>query len=92
MLGIVNKYSLGHDMIEYKNNIITFPNGNFITDNVYYNDNKSEYKLIKDVPLEEDYISKCKEYSDTLLEVSNNIIVYDFFKKKLSTEKYESER
>lgn len=91
MLGVHNKYALGHDMMQYKNNIITFPNGNFITDNVYYNDNKSEYKLIKDVPLEEDYIEKCKEYSDTLLEVSDNIIVYNFFKKELSTEKYEGE-
>ncbi len=91
MLGIYNKYALGNDVINSNENVVVFPNGNFLTNYVYYNDNKGEYKLLKDVPLEEDYISKYKEYSSNILEVSNDIVVYNYFKKELSTERYEGE-
>ncbi|MDD4706431.1 MAG: LTA synthase family protein [Bacilli bacterium] len=79
MLGIYNKYAIGHDIFEIKDdNIIAFPNGNFLTNKVYYNNSKSEYKAISlDEPLSDDYISKCKEYTDTIIEVSDGIIVHD---------------
>ncbi len=91
MLGFYDKYALGKDMINGDDNVVLFPNGNFVTNYVYYNDNKGEYKLLQDVPLDDDYITKYKAYSEKILKVSNDIIVYNYFKKELSTEKYEGE-
>lgn len=91
MLGIYNEYALGHDIFEIDDNIVVFPGGNFLTDIVYYNSNKEEYKLLKDVPISDDYIQKNKEYADKILDVSENIIIYDYMKKVLSTERYEVE-
>ncbi len=80
MLGFYNKYALGHDIFETKeNNIVVFPNGNWITDKMYYNSQKGEYKLLKDEIIEDDYISKNNEYTEKLLDVSNKAIVFDLF-------------
>ncbi len=93
MLGVYNKYALGEDLFSNmaKENIVAFPNGNFITDTVYYNDSKNEYKLLKDVPLSENYIADCKEYSERILNVSNDIVVYNYFNQKLYASKYNDE-
>lgn len=93
MLGLYNEYALGEDLFANfdKENIVAFPNGNFITDKVYYNDSKNEYKLLKDVPLEENYIEKCKNYTEKLLNISNDIAVYDYFGRELSNDKYMDE-
>ncbi len=78
MLGIKSEYALGHDIFETKwNNIIPFPNGNFLTKKVYYNNNKEEYKPLTDDPIDEEYIKECKEYTENIIKISNNIIVYD---------------
>lgn len=80
MLGFYNKYALGHDIFETKeNNIVVFPNGNWITDKMYYNSQKGEYKLLKDEIIDEDYISKNNEYAEKSLDVSNKAIVFDLF-------------
>ncbi len=80
MLGFYNEYALGHDIFETKeNNIVVFPNGNWITDKMYYNSQKGEYKLLKDEIIDEDYISKNNEYAEKLLDVSNKAIVFDLF-------------
>lgn len=90
MLGVYNKYALGSDIMNKKDNTVAFPNGNFVTNYVYYNDNKEEYKLLKNVPLSEDYINKNKEYTQKIIDVSNDIIVYDYFSNEFSTN-YEEE-
>jgi hypothetical protein len=55
-----------------------FPNGNFLTNSLYYNSSKSEYKILKDsVIIDEDYIEKAKSYAEEVLEISNDIIVYN---------------
>ena len=80
MLGFYNKYALGHDIFEIKDdNIVVFPNGNWVTDKMYYNSQKGEYKLLKDVVIDEDYISNNNQYADALLSVSNKAIVFDLF-------------
>ncbi len=80
MLGFYNKYALGHDIFETKDdNIVAFPNGNWITDKIYYNSQKGEYKLLKDEIIDENYISKNNEYVEKLLDVSNKAIVFDLF-------------
>ncbi len=79
MFGFKSEYALGHDIFNIKNdNIIVFPNGNFLTENVYYNNSKSEYKVLKDaVIIDETYIEELKKYSEKILEISNDIIVYN---------------
>lgn len=82
MLGIYNKYALGHDIFEVKNdNIIAFPNGNFLTNKVYYRNSKEEYKPLNiDEILSEDYINNARGYTDTLIDISNGIITHDLIK------------
>ncbi len=91
LLGIHNKYFLGNDLLNKENNIVVFPNGNFVTDKVYYSELKNEYKLLKDVPIEENYIENCKTYTEKIIDVSNDIIVYNYFRKELSEVRFEKE-
>jgi len=85
MFGFYNPYALGHDIFEIKNeNIIPFPNGNFLTSKVYYNNAKEEYKAVSlEETLSEEYLQYCKTYTDTLIELSNGIVVHDLIKKDL---------
>lgn len=84
MMGFSSRYALGHDIFDIKNNnIVIFPNGNFLTDKVYYNNSKDEYKPLKEgVILESDYIEKYKKYTEERLEVSNNLIIHDLIAKE----------
>jgi len=79
MLGIYNKYALGHDMFSLKDNdnIVIFPTGNWLTNKVYYNAQKVETYMIGDTILPEGYIEERNTYAENLLGVSNNIIVYN---------------
>ena len=80
MLGFYNKYALGHDIFETKDdNIVVFPNGNWVTNLMYYNSQKGEYKLLKDAIIDENYITENNEYAEKLLDVSNKAIVFDLF-------------
>ena len=80
MLGFYNKNALGHDIFEIKDdNIVVFPNGNWVTNLMYYNSQKGEYKLLKDEIIDENYITENNEYAEKLLNVSNKAIVFDLF-------------
>ncbi len=87
MLGIDATYSLGTDIFEIKNdNIVCFPNGNFLTDKVYYYSSKGDYRLLANnntgnLTLDENYISDRIKYTEDILQVSNDIIVYDLIKE-----------
>ncbi len=83
MLDIDNKFALGHDIFEIKNkNVIVFPNGNFLTNKVYYYNNKNEYKIFsEDQILEDDYIENNKKHAEEILRLSNDIIIYDLIAK-----------
>ena len=46
MFGFKNSYALGHDIFSFKGsdeNVVIFPNGNFVTDKVYYDSQKNTY-------------------------------------------------
>ena len=90
MLNIDNKYVLGHDIFNIKNNnVVVFPNGNYLTNDVYYNNSTGEYKILdnnKDIILAGDYIIKNAKYADKLLDVGNAIINYDLFNEKKKDE------
>ena len=88
MIGIYNKYAFGNDIFEIKNdNIIAFPNGNFLTNKVYFNNSKEEYKAITlDEALSDDYITKCKEYTDAVIDISNGVIIHNLIDYDLTKE------
>ncbi len=88
MLGFKNKYALGHDIFNIKeNNIVVFPNGNWVTNTMYYNSQKEEYLSLKDEAISEDYIEKNNKYAEKLLNVSDDIVVFDLLKKQEEQEK-----
>lgn len=78
MLGFNNPYALGHDIFEIgENNIVVFPNGNWVTNKMYYNSQKAAYLSLSDQVITEEEIANNSEYANKLLDVSNNIIVFD---------------
>ncbi len=82
MLGIKNEFAIGHDIFNIKqDNFVVFPNGNFLTNMIYYNNSSGKYKILKEgVELDSDYISNLIHKSEDILEVSNAIIVHDLIK------------
>lgn len=91
MFGFTNKYALGHDIFNIgSHNIVVFPTGNWVTNDVYYNSQKVEYMTLKDTVITDEYISECNSYADRLLNVSNSIIVYDLIKKSNEDQTDES--
>ena len=82
MLGIKNEFALGHDIFNIKNdNFVPFPNGNFVTNLIYYNNSTGQSKIIKEgAELSSDYISNYITKTENILEVSNGIIVHDLIK------------
>lgn len=90
MLGVSNKYYLGSDIMNMSDNVVPFPNGNFVTNYVYYNGNKNEYKLLTNKKVSKEYIRKNKEYTEEIIDISNDIIVYNYFgRDKESEERVE---
>lgn len=79
MIGIKNKYALGHDIFNIKDkNIVVFPNGSHITNNYLYDCSNDEiYPLKQNTTIKEKDINYSKEYSDKQISISNNIIKYD---------------
>ncbi|MBR2827655.1 MAG: LTA synthase family protein, partial [Bacilli bacterium] len=87
MLGFSNKYSLGHDIFNIKeNNIVVFPNGNWVTNKMYYNSQKAEYFPLSEEAISEEEITKNTNYANELLDISNNIIVFDLLNKDKNKE------
>lgn len=88
MFGINNKYALGNDLFSVSNNIVVFPDGNWITDKMYYNNQKGEALLLdSDYPISVDYIEKNNKYAEERISISNSIIVYDLIKNTIEQEK-----
>ena len=83
MLGFYNKYTLGHDIFDIReNNIVVFPTGNWVNNKLYYNSQKSAYLPLSEEPITEDEINYNTEYTNKLLDVSNNIISFDLLNEK----------
>ena len=83
MLGFYNEYALGHDIFNIKDqNIVVFPNGNWLTNKVYYNSQKGEHLSLVNEAISEEEIKNNNEYATKLLDVSNDIIVFDLLKPK----------
>ena len=88
MFGFYNKYALGNDIFNIKDkNIVVFPNGNWVTNRLYYNSQKAAYLPLSEDPISEEEISKNTEYANKLLDVSNDIIVFDLLNEDKNKEK-----
>ena len=83
MFGFYNKYTLGHDIFDIKeNNIVVFPTGNWVNNKIYYNSQKSAYLPLSEEPITEEEINSNTEYTNQLLDVSNDIISFDLLNEK----------
>lgn len=78
MLGINSKYALGNDIFNLKDNIVVFPNGNWLSNKVYFNNQKREYLSLSNEPISEIYIDENCKLAETYVSVSNDFITYDY--------------
>ena len=93
MIGFTNKYSLGHDIFNIKeNNIVVFPNGNWVTNKMYYNSQKAEYYPLSEEAISEEEINKNTDYTNNLLDVSNDIILFDLLNEDKNKEEKEEKK
>lgn len=86
MFDFNNQYALGHDIFSITDNTVVFPDGNWLTNKMYYNSQKEEGKPLTDEPVSVDYIKEKNEYAQKILSVSDSIIVYDLIKKSQDTQ------
>lgn len=92
MFGFYNKYQLGHDIFNITDdNIVVFPNGNWVTNKIYYNAQNGRSLILKETELPANYIEDCINYSEKLLNASNATIVFDLIKKARETKEAESD-
>lgn len=82
MFGVKNEFALGNDIFNIEENVVVFPNGSFITDKVYYDGSSQEYRQIDiNSSVSVDYLTEMQEKASKMINISNNIITYDFIKK-----------
>ena len=78
MLGITPKYNLGHDYFSEYKHLIVFPDGNWMTKNLYYEASSETYRQLDlDYAVSMDEINDNNEYADNLIKISNSIITYN---------------
>jgi phosphoglycerol transferase MdoB-like AlkP superfamily enzyme len=87
MLNISNPYALGHDIFNIKDdNIVVFPNGDFITKDYVYVASKDQVydfktnELIDKKDIDKELLEKYKEYATKRITISNDIIHYNLIK------------
>lgn len=81
MFGFYNKYALGHDIFNIKDdNIVIFPTSNWVTKEMYYNNQKEEAYVLNQGIINDDTIKDNTKYVDKLLSISNDILVYNLIK------------
>jgi len=91
MFGFSSEYALGHDIFNVKENIVAFPNGNWVTNKMYYDSQKGEGILIdENAIISKDYIEENTEKVEKMVSVSNSIIVHDLIRKTEESEKIKN--
>lgn len=88
MFNLSYKYPLGNDIFSRNDKIVVFPNGDIITNKVFYNNLRDEYVSLTLEPISSEYIDQIKLYAEVRLEVSKGIIVHNL----ISTESEKLER
>ena len=88
MLGINSPYALGHDVFSNNDHFVVFPNGNWITNKMYYDSQNDEGVLLdQNAVISSDYIDNYTKRAELEVNVSNNIIVHDLIKKTKESKK-----
>lgn len=83
MYGIKNIYTMGDDIFSIKDdNLIVYPNGNFLTSKIYYNNSTNEYLSLNKENITQEYIDNLSKEAENRLTISNSIIVYNLLKDK----------
>jgi phosphoglycerol transferase MdoB-like AlkP superfamily enzyme len=79
MLNIYNKYALGKDIMNITDNenVVVFKDGSYVTSKIYYSARNNEVYALSNGIISEDYISSNQKYANKILDISNDIIVYD---------------
>lgn len=93
MLGIHSDYALGHDMFSTNDHFVVFPNGNWVTNKMYYDNQDRQGVLINENDvISKDYIEKYTKRAEEEVSVSNDIIVHDLIKKIKESDKIKGEK
>ncbi|MBS4538530.1 LTA synthase family protein [Clostridium sp. D2Q-11] len=81
MLGILNPYQLGVDMMSVKENTVVFPDGDWLNSNHYYSASSSKlYSFNNDEVIEDPDLIATNHMIDEKIELSNNIIQNDLIR------------
>ncbi|MDD4298355.1 MAG: LTA synthase family protein [Bacilli bacterium] len=87
MFGFKSPYQLGNDIFSVKDNVVVFPNGNWLTQDVYYNNQKQEFKILStEAIVSQDYIDNYTKIAEEKIDISNSIILYDYIRKSKETQ------
>lgn len=82
MFGFSSSYAMGHDIFSIDENVVIFPDANWVTDKMYYNQQKGEGKMLDtDETVSVDYIEKYCKLAEKEIAVSNSIETYDLIRK-----------
>ena len=81
MLGARNKYELGNDIFSTENNIVVFPDGDWLDRKVYYYYKNETYKPLSGEELTLEYINKRNEEAEKIIKLSRNLIIYDLIRR-----------
>lgn len=82
MFGFKSDYALGHDIFSTSENVVVFPNGNWLTNKMYYSQSKGEGKFLSaDETVSIDYINHYSDIAEKSISISDSIIVYDLIRK-----------
>lgn len=81
MFGFYNGYALGKDIFNVKeNNIVPFPNGSWLSKDMYYNSREKETYVFSNAIVNQEEVIKNTDDVDKLLKVSNDILIYDLIR------------
>jgi len=83
MFGFYSEYQLGHDIFSVSDNIVVFPNGNYLTKEGYYNSQTEEFS---NPETDKKYIKEKANYATKVVQVSNDITNYDLIRKMKESE------
>ncbi len=90
LFGVKNSdFRLGHDVLgnSSEDNTVPFIDGSYVTNKIYYNGQNGEFYSVSGDAIDSNYISDCSKYTDSLIDVSNDIITYDLIKEISSKDK-----
>ncbi len=86
MFGFETKYTLGSDIFSTKDNLVVFPNGNWLTNKIYYDTKKEAFKALENnLVVTNEYIENKSNIAQEKINISNYIIMYDLIGKNEET-------